>query len=120
MSEVPKLTAEDNQVLELIGKQKERLRYLSDSHPRRWTGLLSRNTFARAIQGSNSIEGYNVTDEDAIAAVQDDEPLLTRRRNPGAQFAIREALTYIINLGNDPYFEYHPQLVRSLHFLLLN
>jgi Fic family protein len=117
---VPKLTAEDNHVLELIGKQKERLRYLSDSHPRRWTGLLSRNTFARAIQGSNSIEGYNVTNEDAIAAVQDDEPLDAKTESWRAIVGYREALTYIINLGNDPYFEYHPQLVRSLHFMLLN
>jgi Fic family protein len=117
---VPKLSTEDRQVLELIGKQKERLRYLSDSHPRRWKGLLSRNTLARAIQGSNSIEGYNVTMEDAIAAVQDEEPLDLKTESWRAIVGYREALTYIINLANDPYFDYHPQLIRSLHFMMLS
>src|SRR5271169_555007 len=117
---LPILASEDIQVLELIRKQKERLRYLSDSHPGRWTGLLSRNIFARAIQGSNSIEGYNVTQEDAIAAVLDEEPVDAKTESWRALVGYREAMTYIINLANDPYFEYHTQLIRSLHFMMLS
>jgi len=116
----PALAREDVQVLSLIQKQKERLRYLSDSHPRRWTGLLSRNIFARAIQGSNSIEGYNVTQEDAIAAVLDEEPLDPKAEAWRALTGYREALTYIINLATDPHFEYHSQLIRSLHFMMIS
>ena len=116
----PALAREDVQVLSLIQKQKERLRYLSDSHPRRWTGLLSRNIFARAIQGSNSIEGYNVTQEDAIAAVLDEEPLDPKAEAWRALTGYRGALTYIINLGTDPHFEYHSQLIRSLHFMMIS
>jgi len=116
----PALAREDVQVLSLIQKQKERLRYLSDSHPRRWTGLLSRNIFARAIQGSNSIEGYNVTQEDAIAAVLDEEPVDPKAEAWRALTGYREALTYIINLGTDPHFEYHSQLIRSLHFMMIS
>jgi Fic family protein len=116
----PALGRDDLQVLQLIQRQRERLRYLSDSHPRRWTGLLSRNIFARAIQGSNSIEGYNVSQEDAIAAVLDEEPLDAKTETWRALTRYREALTYIINLANDPHFEYHPQLIRSLHFMMLN
>lgn len=116
----PTLTAEDTLVLNMIEKQKTQLRYLSDSHPRRWTGLLSRNVFARAIQGSNSIEGYNVSEEDAIAAVQDEEPLDPKTEAWRALTGYREALTYIINLAADPHFEYHQQLIRSLHFMMLN
>ena len=33
----------------------------------RWVGVLGRMLAARAIQGSNSIEGYVVSDEDALA-----------------------------------------------------
>lgn len=117
---IPSLERDDLQVLELIGKQKERLAYLSDSHPRRWSGLLSRNVFARAIQGSNSIEGYNVSEEDAIAAVQDEEPLDPKTEAWRALTGYREALTYIINLARDPHFEYHTQLIRSLHYMMLN
>ena len=43
--------------------------------PKRWNGLLRRTSTARAIQGSNTIEGYTVSDEDAVAAVDDEPPL---------------------------------------------
>jgi Fic family protein len=115
----PPLQDEDVHVLDLIKRQKERLRYQSDSHPCRWNGLLSRNILARAIQGSNSIEGYNVTQEDAIAAVLDEAPLDAETETWRALTGYREALTYIINLATDPHFEYHPQLIRSLHFMML-
>ena len=55
----PPLEPADRKVLELIGQQKERLKvYSSDASPRRWRGSLRRSMLARAIQGSNSIEGY--------------------------------------------------------------
>src|SRR5258707_4425585 len=44
------------------------------SVPRRWVGVLRRNALARAIRGSNSIEGFNVTADDAIAAAEGEEP----------------------------------------------
>ena len=43
--------------------------------PKRWFGLLRRNTFARNVRGSNTIEGYNVTKDDAVAAVENEEPI---------------------------------------------
>ena len=43
--------------------------------PRRWSGGLRRTAAARAIQGSNTIEGYTVSDQDAAAAVDDEPPL---------------------------------------------
>src|SRR5258708_33967517 len=98
---LPTLAPEDKQVLEMISKQKERLRYLSDSHPRRWTGLLSRNVFARAIQGSNSIEGSNVSEENPIAAAQDEEPLDSKTESWRALTGSRDPLTYIINPAAD-------------------
>ena len=42
--------------------------------PKRWNGLLRRTSTARAIQGSNTIEGYTVSEEDAVAAVDDEPP----------------------------------------------
>src|SRR3546814_10557854 len=41
--------------------------------PKRWNGLLRRTTPARAIQGANTIEGYPLSDEGALPAV-DNEP----------------------------------------------
>lgn len=43
--------------------------------PKRWNGVLRRASTARAIQGSNTIEGYTVSEEDAVAAVDDEPPL---------------------------------------------
>ena len=56
-------------VLAETDRLREELSYAART-PRRWYGLLRRSTFARAIQGSNSIEGYNVTIDDAMAAVE--------------------------------------------------
>ena len=44
---------------------------------RRWSGMLRRVAAARAIQGSNSIEGLNVTLDDAVAAVAGMDPMDT-------------------------------------------
>jgi len=54
-------------------------------------GLLRRNTLARAVRGSNSIEGYNVTAEDAIAAVDGEEPLAAdaKHGSPSRAIAMR-------------------------------
>ena len=55
----PDLDLRDVQVLDEISAMREDL----TEHvrvPRRWTGRLRRTALARAIQGSNSIEGYRV------------------------------------------------------------
>jgi len=65
---------EDQQV---IGEIHETRASLADylRAPKRCNGLLRRTSTARAIQGSNTIEGYTVGDEDAVAAVDDEPPL---------------------------------------------
>ncbi len=52
--------------------------------PKRWTGQPNEPA-AKAIQGSNSIEGYNVSDEDAVAAVEE-EVDFQRTTRPGPRF----------------------------------
>ena len=69
-----------------IADLKEKLRWRLHE-PRRWVGPLRRLSFARNIQGSNSIEGCEATLDAAVAV--GDEPLDTstetrprRRRAP--------------------------------------
>ena len=50
----------------------------------------------------------------------DERPLDPKAEAWRATIGYREALTYIINLANDPHFEYHAQLIRSLHFMMLS
>lgn len=115
----PVLTDEDHQVVGLISEQRQRLRNYIQNDPQRWNGLIRRNTMARAIQGSNTIEGYHATLDDAIAAVEDEEPMSTDERTWREIVGYRNAMTYVLQLSEDEYFEFHPQLLRSLHFMML-
>jgi Fic family protein len=81
--------------------------------------MLRRSTMARAIQGSNSIEGYHATMDDVIAAVDDEEPMDASVETWREIIGYRNAMTYILQLSEDDNFEFHPQLIRSLHFMML-
>jgi Fic family protein len=85
----------------------------------RWTGFLRRNQIARAIQGSNTIEGYDVTFDDAVAVVEGEEiDTLTETRL--ALHGYREALSYILRLSDDKHFIFNEELIRSLHYMMLS
>lgn len=116
----PKLETEDREVLDLIRRQRDHLRHHMNNNPQRWMGFLRQNTFARAIQGSNSIEGYHATVDDAVAAVEAEEPMDADQETWLAITGYRNAMTYILQLFDDPFFEYHPQLIRSLHFMMIS
>lgn len=118
--QVPKLEAIDHAVLALIREQRRQLRFLVNQSPARWTGFLRRSSFARAIQGSNSIEGYHSTIDEAVAIVDDEEPLALDRETVQALVGYRNAMTYILQIHADPWFELHPQLIRSLHYMMLS
>ena len=45
------------------------------AEPRRWGGSLRRMALARAVQASNSIEGYNASLDDVVAAVDGETTL---------------------------------------------
>ena len=73
---------------------------------------------AKAIQGSNSIEGFNVSVEDAIAAIEGDEPSEATEENWQANQGYRRAMTYVLQLAHDEHFSYTPRLISSLHFMI--
>jgi Fic family protein len=111
-----------NEYINVIGKielLRKQLRYATQQKPRRWTGLLRRSTFARAIQGSNSIEGYNVTLEDALAAVENEPPIDARSEAWIAVSGYRAAMSYILQLADDPYYVHNEGTIRSLHYMMV-
>lgn len=112
----PALTEVEARVHGEIDQLREKLVYSVAS--RRWIGLLSRVSRARAIQGSNSIEGYNVTVEDALAAVDGGEPLDASRDTWAAILGYRNAMTYVLQLADDKHFGYSADLIRSLHYTM--
>jgi len=115
----PPLDREDARVIDEIDAYRTRLRHLLQT-PRRWKGALRRNLFARAVRGSNSIEGYDVSLDDAIALVEDEEPLDADRRTSLEIIGYRNALTYIQQLADDEHFSLDESLLRSLHFMMLS
>lgn len=114
----PKIGTLEREVIDQIEEARQKLRHTL-ARPRRWSGMLRRDTFARAIQGSNSIEGYNVTAEDAIAAADGEEPLDADREAWLAVTGYRTAMTFVLELAKDKDFVYNEGFLRSLHFMML-
>ena len=96
---------------------RERLR-LQLHEPRRWFGSLRRVTTARAIQGSNSIEGFTAKLDDAAAVEAGEEPMDADRETTLALQGYRNAMTYVLQMASEPDFEYSEQLLKSLHFMM--
>jgi Fic family protein len=115
--QTPQLGFEELAALAKIDGLRRQLRYRV-AEPRRWVGLVRRVLDARAIQGSNSIEGYDVTVEDALAAIGGEEPTEAPEENWQAVSGYRRAMTYVLQLARDEHFEYTPQVLRSLHFMM--
>ena len=117
--ETPELRDPERRVLDQLRKLREGMRiYLHE--PRRWHGPLRRQAFARAIQGSNTIEGYSAELDDAAAIALGEDPLDTDERTRLALRGYREAMTFVLQMADDPDFAYGEQLIRSLHFMMLS
>ena len=114
----PKLDADELRVIDSIAKTYKDLRYALSS-PSIWTGVLRRNAFAKAIRGSNSIEGYNVTVEDAVAAAEGESPADAQAETWNAIMGYRDALTYVLQLAKDPNFTFNEGFIRGFHFMMM-
>jgi Fic family protein len=115
----PELDDREREVLTEIDDLRQTLRW-QISAPRRWVGSLRRLTFARAVQGSNTIEGYDATLDDVAAVVAGEEPLEAGQETRRALEGYRDAMTYVMQLAEDPYFEFDETLIRSLHFMTMS
>lgn len=94
------------------------LRHMLRATPR-WTSQLRRDLTARAIAGSNTIEGYAATVDDVEALVSGEEPLETGEKTRAELEGYQRGLTYIQALadaGDD--FRYDADLLNGLHFTL--
>jgi Fic family protein len=114
----PEIDLQDVQVLDEVAAMRVALADLLRV-PRRWSGGLRRTTQARAIRGSNTIEGYTVSAEDAVAAVDEEPPMSADERTWAEIIGYRRVLTYILRMAPDPGFSVDSQVLRSLHFMLL-
>lgn len=114
----PRLDALEKEVAARVVELRERLRHEASPH-RAWYRLLERNSKARAIRASNSIEGYDVSVDDAIAGVESEEPLEADESAYLAFLGNYEAMAYVLRLADDPHFRFSIGTIRSLHFMML-
>jgi Fic family protein len=116
--QTPELRDDERDVLSLLAKQQEQLRDRV-SEPRRWAGSLRRMTFARALQGSNSIEGYNASLDDVVAAVEGEPTLDADQETQHALTGYCDAMTYVLQIARDEMPAVDEGLIKSLHFMML-
>lgn len=113
---LPEFTDHELEILESVASLRRKLR----SHlvePRRWHGSLRRISMARAIQGSNSIEGLHAPLDDAVAIEMDEEPIDAKDETYLAYRGYGDAMTYVLQMADDD-FLYSAQLIKSLHFVM--
>jgi Fic family protein len=115
----PELDERERQVLAQVEDLKAGLRFQL-TEPRRWAGSLRRLSLARAIQGSNSIEGYEAGLDDAVDIAAGEEPLDADEETRLALQGYREAMTYVLQVAEDEDFQYSGQLFKSLHYMMTN
>lgn len=113
----PDLGPAEHRVLALVEDLREKLLWRLHE-PRRWYGSLRRATFARAIQGSNSIEGFDAPLDDAAAIDLGAVPLDADYDTHLAVKGYRDAMTFVLQISDEPGFTYSHQLLKSLHFMM--
>ncbi|MFN8179965.1 MAG: Fic family protein [bacterium] len=114
----PALGAEEERVLGSIDSLLKKLGGESTAH--RWYGTLRRTSMARAVRGSNSIEGYRVTVDDALAAGAGEEPLDADRDTWRAVTGYQRAMTFLLQKSEEPgRFEISIDLIQSMHFMMI-
>lgn len=113
----PDLDDAERAVLDDIEDLRLKLRHALHE-PRRWGGSLRRLSFARNIQGSNSIEGYDARLDDVAAVALGEEPLDSSEETRLALGGYRNAMTYVIQRADDQDFECSVSLMKSLHFMM--
>jgi Fic family protein len=113
----PELSAHEKAVLARIVQLEKELDFMMA--PGRWFGSLRRDTFARAVRASNSIEGYVVSLDDARAIMEGEEPLAAEDESQLANEGYRDAMTLVLQKEDDPYFTYSYEFLNALHFLMV-
>jgi Fic family protein len=113
----PLLGERELEVIAQIDDLAEKLR-IRLHEPQRWTGSLRRAQFARAVQGSNSIEGFDAAVDDAAAIELGEEPLDVGEETRAAIRGYCDAMTYVLQMTSEPNFHYGEQLLKSLHFMM--
>lgn len=114
---IPPITTDDAAILDALALMRSELRS-SLARPRRWQGTLRRQLKARAVRGSNSIEGIDVSNDEAFAIVGHEEQDVSVDKAWLAVKGYSDAMTYsrIVAQGAAPSLD--ESLLKALHFMV--
>lgn len=115
---IPSPSPVDRRVVGLIDELRQQLRFRV-AEPRRWGGRLRRMAFARAVQASNSIEGYNASLDDVVAAVEGEPALDATTETELALAGYRDAMTYMLQASRDSTVVIDEGMLKALHFMMI-
>ena len=118
--ETPHLDEAELEVIGMIDDLRTQMRNrVGDDVPRRWKGGLRRMLEARAIQGSNTIEGYDASLDDVLAVMDGEPPLDASTATRLALEGYQEAMTYALQASqdDDPFVD--EGLIKAWHFMML-
>jgi Fic family protein len=115
----PQLNEDDLRAIKVVLDKHRALRPLVAT-PRRWSGLLRRVALAGAVRGSNAIEGYVVSVDDAFAALDDQEPMEASEVTWQAVRGYRDAMTYVLQLAKEKPLELSVHTIKALHFMMMH
>jgi Fic family protein len=113
----PPLDAKDRRAMEIVLDQHRKLRH-QVAAPHRWMRLLRRVALARAVRGSNTIEGFTVSVDDAFAALDDQEPMDAEELAWQAVRGYRDAMTYVLQLAKREPLSVSSETILALHFMM--
>lgn len=116
--QTPAISDAERDVVAQIDELWDTLRYQL-GQPRRWYGSLRRIVSAKNVQASNSIEGYNVSVEDAAALIDGEAAAESPEADSIVVKNYADAMTYIISMADDPTFSYDDSFIKSLHFMMM-
>ena len=114
----PPTDNDEQRVIDEIDALWNDLRYQL-AQPARWYGPLRRLVAARHVQGSNSIEGHYVSVEDAVALLDGGDAIDATAEDAAAVQNYGDAMTYVLQLADDPTFAYSNGLLKSLHYSMM-
>ena len=115
----PPLDEAELAVIGMIDDLRLKMRNRIDESPRRWSGGLRRMLEARAIQGSNTIEGYDASLDDVLAVMDGEPPLDADTATRLALQGYQEAMTHALQSSQDDAPHVDEGLLKALHFMML-
>ena len=112
------LSVPEERVVNRIRDLRESLKMYVQNNPRRWTGLLARITRAKALRATNSIEDINVSDEDAMAAVDGSDASDADKETWKAVQGYKSAMEYILQQSRRRSFNFSIDTILAIHFMI--